>query len=298
MSRPASLNPYDKIIDSLAGNPTRIQALFEEERNDRNNEAKEKLLGEEFQGVNVDEILVNTLKNPKYQDPRNCLCIWARPSFQVKDIALQCQLMLKRLSPNLWLTPQDCLHMTVIVVALSITPKELVDKTIKFKPCLKKLASIFHGQQIRLVKPKLSFNEGGVALSFVPAADEETQDSRTKTTDYTYLHLRRDIFALCSEKGVDAETQKGATACHITLARFITQEDHNRNGNPSQEAMASWVTRIEEINEMLAQKYWPHEGSVPPESGSWVIDGRRSLDIRAGTIWYGGGQSLDFESEP
>ncbi|KLO86271.1 uncharacterized protein FFB20_05441 [Fusarium fujikuroi] len=298
MSRPASLNPYDKIIDSLAGNPTRIQALFEEERNDRNNEAKEKLLGEEFQGVNVDEILVNTLKNPKYQDPRNCLCIWARPSFQVKDIALQCQLMLKRLSPNLWLTPQDCLHMTVIVVALSITPKELVDKTIKFKPCLKKLASIFHGQQIRLVKPKLSFNEGGVALSFVPAADEETQDIRTKTTDYTYLHLRRDIFALCSEKGVDAETQKGATACHITLARFITQEDHNRNGNPSQEAMASWVTRIEEINEMLAQKYWPHEGSVPPESGSWVIDGRRSLDIRAGTIWYGGGQSLDFESEP
>ncbi|SCV39897.1 uncharacterized protein FFB14_07333 [Fusarium fujikuroi] len=298
MSRPASLNPYDKIIDSLAGNPTRIQALFEEERNDRNNEAKEKLLGEEFRGVNVDEILVNTLKNPKYQDPRNCLCIWARPSFQVKDIALQCQLMLKRLSPNLWLTPQDCLHMTVIVVALSITPKELVDKTIKFKPCLKKLASIFHGQQIRLVKPKLSFNEGGVALSFVPAADEETQDIRTKTTDYTYLHLRRDIFALCSEKGVDAETQKGATACHITLARFITQEDHNRNGNPSQEAMASWVTGIEEINEMLAQKYWPHEGSVPPESGSWVIDGRRSLDIRAGTIWYGGGQSLDFESEP
>lgn len=206
--------------------------------------------------------------------------------------------MLKRLSPNLWLTPQDCLHMTVIVVALSITPKELVDKTIKFKPCLKKLASIFHGQQIRLVKPKLSFNEGGVALSFVPAADEETQDSRTKTTDYTYLHLRRDIFALCSEKGVDAETQKGATACHITLARFITQEDHNRNGNPSQEAMASWVTGIEEINEMLAQKYWPHEGSVPPESGSWVIDGRRSLDIRAGTIWYGGGQSLDLGSEP
>ncbi|CCT72946.1 uncharacterized protein FFUJ_12844 [Fusarium fujikuroi IMI 58289] len=298
MSRPASLNPYDKIIDSLAGNPTRIQALFEEERNDRNNEAKEKLLGEEFQGVNVDEILVNTLKNPKYQDPRNCLCIWARPSFQVKDIALQCQLMLKRLSPNLWLTPQDCLHMTVIVVALSITPKELVDKTIKFKPCLKKLASIFHGQQIRLVKPKLSFNEGGVALSFVPAADEETQDSRTKTTDYTYLHLRRDIFALCSEKGVDAETQKGATACHITLARFITQEDHSRNGNPSQEAMAFWVTGIEEINEMLAQKYWPHEGSVPPDSGSWVIDGRRSLDIRAGTIWYGGGQSLDLESEP
>lgn len=199
---------------------------------------------------------------------------------------------------DLWLTPQDCLHMTVIVVALSITPKELVDKTIKFKPCLKKLASIFHGQQIRLVKPKLSFNEGGVALSFVPAADEETQDSRTKTTDYTYLHLRRDIFALCSEKGVDAETQKGATACHITLARFITQEDHNRNGNPSQEAMASWVTGIEEINEMLAQKYWPHEGSVPPESGSWVIDGRRSLDIRAGTIWYGGGQSLDLGSEP
>lgn len=298
MSRPAGLNPYDKIIDSLAGSPTRIQALFEEERNDRNNEAKEKLLGEEFQGVSIDEILVNTLKNPKYQDPRNCLCIWARPSFQVKDIALQCQLMLKRLSPNLWLTPQDCLHMTVIVVALSITPKELVDKTIKFKPCLKKLASIFHGQQIRLVKPKLSFNEGGVALSFVPAADEETQDSRTKTTDYTYLHLRRDIFALCSEKGVDAETQKGATACHITLARFITQEDHNRNGNPSQEAMASWVTGIEEINEMLAQKYWPHEGSVPPDSGSWVIDGRRSLDIRAGTIWYGGGQSLDLGSEP
>ncbi|EAW25191.1 uncharacterized protein NFIA_106800 [Aspergillus fischeri NRRL 181] len=289
-------NPYDELLRSLEYDRSRIQAFYEAQWNELNSKATSKLLDDSFKGMQPDQILVDLLNKPGYEDPRNVLCIWARPSVAVKELVLRCQSLLKEMSPNIWLTPQDCLHMTVLVVAYYLTPGELAATVPRLMPSLRKVAGFHEAHRARLVKPRLSFSDSGVALSYVPAAGEITDD-RAMDESYTYLHLRRDIFNLCRGQVLDVNAQHPPTSCHITVARFVTTEDHSSGSKPDHTAIAAWVSAIEKINEMIAMEYWPRGGTAP-EAGNWIIGEDRGLDIREGTTWYGGGRSLEFPPGP
>lgn len=77
--------------------------------------------------MTVDEILakLESPQQPEYQDPRHCLVFWARPTERVKAVIKEVQEMLKTVAPNLWLMPQDCLHMTALEITHSRTEAEI-----------------------------------------------------------------------------------------------------------------------------------------------------------------------------
>jgi hypothetical protein len=118
----------------------------------------------------------------------------------------------------------------------------------------------------------------------------KSHTARLSTT--TYLHLRRDLVNFCQELNIEVNARYATTSCHLTVARLITAEDHCSGGNPDPAAMATWVSAIEEMNELLVKEHWPREG-IAPEAGNWIVGQQRGLDIREGTLWYGGGQSVE-----
>ena len=125
----------------------------------------------------------------------------------------------------------------------------------------------------------LSNDGAAVALSFLPAAWENLpKEGRSKEDDkFTYHHLRRDLFNIAKETGVSIDSRYVVPSSHITIARFLTQDDHN-----SEERMKVFVEKIEGINKLL-------EGE---EEVEWIVGQEKGLDCREGTVWYGGGETV------
>ena len=141
----------------------------------------------------------------------------------------------------------------------------------------------------------LSYDASAIALSFVPAAEE---DGRYDDA-YTYHHLRKDIFGLCKETGVEIGSRYIVPSAHLTIGRFVTQTDFSRidndGGATSQldgERLLSWVNLIEELNLWLQQEFWPVEDSSIPKGGEWFVGAEKGLECRRDRVWYGGGTSL------
>lgn len=100
MSAPTVTNPYDLTLESNDNDPKRLQAFCEAQREDRNSRFKAKLLDDSVEGVRPDPILVSLLNQPGYVDPRNNLCVWARPTNAVINLVSECQKRLQELSPS------------------------------------------------------------------------------------------------------------------------------------------------------------------------------------------------------
>ncbi|KAI9147059.1 hypothetical protein HJFPF1_13090 [Paramyrothecium foliicola] len=288
-----SSKTYGEIIASVDDDATRIQALYEAQWSDMRDKYKAKLLDDNFEGMRPDPYLVKLIQNPEYEDPRKNLCVWARPSPAVKAMVLECQTQLQKLSPNIWLTPHDCLHATIFVVAQQISQEVLASIIPELEPTLRKAANFHQSHQTRLAKPRLSFDDTGVALSFVPSAGDIREDDSVDE-GYTFMHLQRDLFELFRGHGVAMSTQKNPGSFYLSVARFVTDQDHRSGGAPDRTLIVSWVESIEKINEMLREKFWPKEGSAP-DAGNWIVGGEIPLDIREGACWYGGGRSITFE---
>ena len=189
--------------------------------------------------------------------------------------------------PNLHLTALEITHslteaqITAIIASLGAsTVADMTDYT------------YFH--RARLIKPMLSYDGAAIALSFLPAAGESL--AKTSTTDiaertqeddkFTYHHLRRDLFNMAS-KNVCVDSRYVVPSSHITIGRFLTQDDHD-----TPEKMRKFLHRIEEINSWLEQEYWPQEGTERNLDGEWIVGQENGLDFRQGTLWYGGGETM------
>lgn len=141
----------------------------------------------------------------------------------------------------------------------------------------------------------LSFDGAALALSFLPAAGEglsALQDSsasvRTAQDDvFTYHHLRRDLFNIAKKTGVSIDSRYIVPSSHITVGRFLTQDDHVGPGK-----MAAWIAKIESINKWLESEYWPKGGGEVREDAQWIVGQEKGLDCRIGTLWYGGGSTV------
>jgi hypothetical protein len=205
---------------------------------------------------------------------------------------------------DLWLMPAHRMHLTTLEVAHSQTPEVIEGLVSTLRPAIPDLTGLSYTRRARLVKPLLSYDLSAIAVSFLPAAGEKVvspppapphpadiphpgiPDGATGETDrYTYHHLRRDVFEKARASGVDIASRYVVPSAHITLGRYLTQEDHN-----TPELRERWIRTIEDINNWLEKEVWPaKDGEF---IGEWIVGQERGLDARCGALWYGGGRTI------
>lgn len=173
---------------------------------------------------------------------------------------------------DIWLMPHDRLHMTVLEITHSKTPDIIDALVVQMQPSLQEVVAWPRSHRTTLVKPMLSYDAAALAISFVPATDQDN-------SSYTYHHLRKDFYKLAVESGVSIASRYTVPSAHITVARFVTARDH-----PLEGPLTKWVERIEEVNRWLAEE-WSREFK-------WTVGEEKGVDFRFGRLWYGGGSSV------
>lgn len=191
--------------------------------------------------------------------------------------------------------PQDCLHITVLEVTHSKKAEEIKQLVDQIRDRVPAMTDYTFDHRARLTKPLIGFDASALALSFVPAAGEGLLPGRTAEDDaFTYHHLRRDIFRLCSDAGLEVDSRYVVPSSHLTIGRFIDSKDFaDANGSPDPLKMKLFIEKIEEINSWLEKEFWPeHNGDKIPSGGEFNIGEEKGLNCRMGTLWYGGGESV------
>lgn len=191
--------------------------------------------------------------------------------------------------------PTHRMHLTTLEVAFSRTPDEIHDLLCSLRPSIPSIVNYTHSHRARLVKPLVSYDTSAFALSFLPACREphlsppptvvDTATDITHGDAYTYHHVRRDLFDMIREAGVDVASRYQVPSAHITLGRHLTQEDHD-----APEKRKQWVRAIEEINSWLETELWDREDAE--FAAEWVVGQEKGLDARTGLLWYGGGRTV------
>jgi hypothetical protein len=189
--------------------------------------------------------------------------------------------------------PPHRMHMTALEVTHSRTPEEAGALVQIMKPHMPTITSFTYSHRARVVKPMVSYDLAAIALSFLPAAGEPLRSpgpvlpgsAATLDEGYTYHHLRRDVFDMAQKTGVQIDSRYVVPSAHVTLARFLVQEDH-----ATPEMRAAWIAKIEEINEWLEKEIWNEKDAE--FIGEWIVGQERGLDARTGPLWYGMGRTV------
>ena len=194
--------------------------------------------------------------------------------------------------------PSHRMHLTTLEVAHSRTAEEIANLVSSMRPVIPALTGLTFTRRSRIVKPMISYDLSAVALSFLPASGEEvlsppavppspedaTNGSAADGDEYTYHHLRRDVFNLASES-VAIASRYVVPSAHITLGRYLDQKDHE-----TPESRARWIRAIDDINKWLEKEVWDvRDGEF---IGEWIVGQERGLDARCGKLWYGGGRTI------
>ncbi|OAA71414.1 Ureidoglycolate hydrolase [Cordyceps fumosorosea ARSEF 2679] len=292
-------NPYEVFIKACNDNHTEIQALYETHRVKRNAQQREKFLTADFKELVIDQYLLrlnDPSVQPGFRDERNCLVFWARPPEHVLLLAAKVQQMLQHTAPDIWLMPLHRMHLTTLEVAFSKTPAEIAALTAVLRPALPSIVSHTHRHRARLVKPFLSYDLSAFALSFLPASGEPPLSPAPSGIDdlppaedvgdgYTYHHLRRDVFDKVRAAGVEVASRYQVPSAHITLGRYLGAADHD---TPAKRRR--WVEAVDAVNRWLEEEVWDKPGA--DFTGEWIVGQERGLDARSGTLWYGGGRTI------
>lgn len=193
--------------------------------------------------------------------------------------------------------PQIKCHLTALEITHSLTSSEITSIINQLgNSAISTMTNYPLQHRARLIKPTLSYDAAAVALSFLPASgeslastpDPSSRNPRTAQDDaFTYHHLRQSLFVIARSTGVSIDSRYVVPSSHITVGRFITQEDHD-----TPEKRRAWINLIEEVNVWLKEEFWPQEGCKRNEDGEWVVGQEKGLDCRRGQLWYGGGETV------
>ena len=186
--------------------------------------------------------------------------------------------------------PQDSLHMTALEITHSLTAPEIDDLVEQSRSGIAAITDYTYSHRARIVKPSLSYDAQAFALSFLPAAGEpSTVDPSRKPEDddFTYHHLRRDLYALTSATGVKVASRYVVPSAHLTVGRFIkTCDTETPDGKVDQARMKEIVQAVDEINDWLKTEFWPVDGQGIKAGGEWIVGEGKGLDNRKGALWY------------
>lgn len=187
------------------------------------------------------------------------------------------------------------MHITVLELAYSRTAQEIDAIKTSLAAAIPSVASYTYRHRARLVKPMISYDLSAFALSFLPASGEPAVSPAPMAPDavevlqqgdpYTYHHVRRDVWNITKEAGMTVDSRYIVPSAHITLGRYLTNEDH-----AAPEQRKAWVEAIDNINRWLETEVW--DRSEADFVGEWVLGQEKGLDVRVGTLWYGGGRTV------
>lgn len=188
--------------------------------------------------------------------------------------------------------------MTTLELANSRTRSELegLVSELEATGIILELAEYTVNHRSRLIKPIISYDASAMALSFVPAAGEGTDN--TDDGAYSYHHLRRDLYDRVAETGIKVIPRYIVPSAHITIARFITHDGFllEKNGpdgtRVDREQLKALMEKLEHINQGLQQKYWPNSEGGNISSGEWVVGHEKGLELCKGASWYGKGECV------
>lgn len=203
--------------------------------------------------------------------------------------------MLTLRTTDIWLMPLHRMHITTLEVDFARTADEIEALKETLRPAMPAIASYTYRHRARLVKPMVSYDLSALALSFLPAAGEpslsppptvpDTAQVLKQGDSYSYHHLRRDVWEQARDAGVTVTSRYVVPSAHVTLGRYLTDGDH---ATPAQRKR--WVDAIDEINAWLEAEVWDNAASRLV--GEWVVGQEKGFDIRVGTLWYGGGRTV------
>lgn len=191
--------------------------------------------------------------------------------------------------------PRDNQHITVLEVTHSKTAPEIQKLVDQIKDKAPSIVDYTFNHRARLIKPMIGYDASALALSFVPAAGEGLTNGRTAGDDgYTYHHLRRDVFGLLRDAGMQVDSRYVVPSSHLTIGRFITTKDTtDSSGANDHKKMKALIEKIEEINGWLEKEFWPeHNDGKVPEGGEFNVGEETGLHCRMGQLWYGGGDEV------
>ncbi|KAJ5178814.1 hypothetical protein N7492_002024 [Penicillium capsulatum] len=155
------------------------------------------------------------------------------------------------------------------------------------KLCLPELVNYTFTHRSRLVRPVVSYDATALALSFLPAAGEESNAKDSTDDNYTYHHLRRDLcesISLCDRQFGSRYTVPSA---HVTIARWALPPGLDREAelNTISQRAPRIVDQIESINRELQSDDWHRFGD--PHQGEWWVGQETGLQLNKGRTWYG-----------
>jgi hypothetical protein len=204
--------------------------------------------------------------------------------------------------------------MTALEIAHSRTPAEIDTLVSQLRPVLSELVNYTGApaHRARLIMPKLSFDTGAIALTFLPAAGEgldEGKDTshraRTLADDvHTYHHFRAALFALVHDAGVSISSRYAVPSAHLTIARFVHASDFLNSTGSGEDRLvvdagkaSQFVETVRAVNAWLEAEFWPKDDGSIPQMGEWVVGEERGLESRRGAVWYGSGGELLMQGE-
>lgn len=141
----------------------------------------------------------------------------------------------------------------------------------------------------RLIRPVISYDATALALSFLPAAGERSEDQDSTDDSYSYHHLRRDLCDVTSQSGRQFGSRYTVPSAHVTIARFAMPPglDREVEVNGLCERASRIIAQIEGINQELQSDDWPRFGN--PVEGEWRVGQGSGLHLSKGRTWYGQG---------
>lgn len=193
--------------------------------------------------------------------------------------------------------PPDNLHMTTLEIMHSKTAPEVEELISRLGEGVTKIVNYTNSHRTRLYKPLISFDTAGLALSFLPVVGASGGNETHQ--EYTYHHLRRDVFDIARGLGASMESRYTVPSAHLTIARFITQDgfltDSTREDGDSKldhQQVKNFIDKVEKINGWLEANYWPRVDGSFEAGGDWIVGEEKGLEYRKGTLWYGGGERV------
>lgn len=189
--------------------------------------------------------------------------------------------------------PLENLHITIFELVHSVTEPEMeaIIAPLHETGAAEEIVNLPLRHRIRLTKPMVSYDASAMALSFVPAAGEGS--SSISSDQYTYHHLRREVYDRTVAAGVKPVSRYIVPSAHLTIARFITQDGFvDDSGQVDRTRVRVLIEKIEELNARLEAEYWPKEDGSIKVGGEWILGQEKGVDFRKGRLWYGGGENV------
>ncbi|KAF7523175.1 hypothetical protein PCG10_006754 [Penicillium crustosum] len=256
-------NQFQQLITRSDNNPKQLQIVYEDHRSKRNAIFRNQICQPGFCEWKEDGILSKVLDAEKgltdFVDPRHNLAFWARPPQHIRDLVYKIQQEIGPLiGPGLWLVPPHHLHMTTLEIRSSLTGPEIneITSSLEMTGSVAELANYTLTHRARLVKPVISYDTSAIALSFVPAAGEEDHSVYSgKDDQFTYHHLRSDLYNIVTQSGCPIAARYTVPSAHITIARFIApsgaKEGESDSPKEFEKKASSLIAKIEDLNHEL-----------------------------------------------